>query len=571
MRPLVKDFLWPHRFRFLLGFGLILVGRAATLVPPAAAGTLIDDVLNNGNSTLLYWLTAAIGVSVVIRAAVHYANTILLNVKAQEIIAEIRLRVHRHLLTLPVSFFDASQSGGLAARAMNDVRSLKNLIGAGFVVLIEGGITALAVLAFMLILDPILTLLIVGLYLGFVFVYKHNFEPLNRAFETHERKNTDMTGRFAQTMMGIYIVKGFDALEEKNNRFARGANRLFGYMKDFTQKQGVISSYSIFFTGMTVVVLTAYGGSQVINGSSTLGAFVSFSALVVLLAGPVRTVAFDAARMAEAFVGLERVSELLALRPEGKEARRTIVMPPIKGHIAFEDVHFRYTDDEPVLRGISFDVRPGTVAALIGSSGAGKSTIAGLAALFREPDRGRVLVDGIDLGKVELQSYRRQLGLVLQDNVLFDGTILQNIRLPKPGASDAEVRQAAEQAYVTEFSDSLKDGLDTVIGERGIKLSGGQRQRVAIARAVLADPRIFILDEATSSMDTESEALIQRSLAKLMRGRTTLVIAHRLSTIQRADVIFVVEDGRIVEQGTHDSLMAQTSRYHQLYTVQARI
>jgi subfamily B ATP-binding cassette protein MsbA len=397
------------------------------------------------------------------------------------------------------------------------------------------------------------------------------FRTLRPAFRERGQIRAEVTGRLTEALGGIRVIKGFHALDKEAEIFYQGVLRVFDNVKTTLRTSSMVTSLGTFFMGLASVLIMGYGGRLVLMDQLTLGELFSFTLFLGFLIAPVLQISNIGTQMTEAFAGLDRTAELLGWPQEDNDPLRTESMPPVQGFLKFEDVHFAYEADKPVLRGISFEADPGSVVALVGSSGSGKSTIAGLAASFLEPAEGKVLVDGVDLRRVQLASYRKQLGLVFQDDFLFDGTIRENLRFARPEATDGEVEDAARMAYVSEFTDRFPDGLDTVIGERGVKLSGGQRQRVTIARAILANPRILLLDEATSSLDTESEALIQKSLGVLLKGRTTLVIAHRLSTIQRADLILVVEDGRIVEWGRHDELIARGGRYHELYTVQARI
>lgn len=566
-----REIIWPRRRLVLLGLVLILFNRLAGLVLPASTRYLIDDVINDGNLTLLYWLVVAVGGAVVVQSATSFALTMLLSVEAQHLIANLRSQVQKHVLELPIRVFDNTKSGELVSRIMNDVEGVRNLVGTGLVQLVGGTVTAVVALAALMRISPIMTLLAVGPLVGFALVSTKAFKTLRPAFRERGKIAAEVTGRLTEALGGIRIIKGFNAVRKEEDVFRAGVMRIFANVKTTLTMSSMVTSLGAFFMGLAGVLIMAYGGRLVIGGELTVGELFSFTIFLGFLVAPVVQMANIGTQMTEAFAGLDRTAELLSWPREDDDPRRTSPMPPVGGHIVFEDVHFRYDDDKPVLKGIDFEARSGMVVALVGSSGSGKSTIAGLAASFLEPERGRVLVDGVDLRDVKLESYRQQLGLVLQDDFLFDGTIRDNVLFARPGAPDADVERAAEQAYVTAFTARFPDGLDTVIGERGVKLSGGQRQRVTIARAVLADPRILLLDEATSSLDTESEALIQKSLAELMRGRTTLVIAHRLSTIQRADLILVIEEGRIAERGRHDELMARRGRYHQLYTVQARI
>ena len=566
-----REIIWPRRRLVLLGLVLILLNRLAGLVLPASTRYLIDNVIADGNLTLLYWLVGAVGSAVVVQSGTSYALTMLLSVEAQHLIANLRSQVQKHVLELPIRVFDNTKSGELVSRIMNDVEGVRNLVGTGLVQLVGGTVTAIVALVFLVTISPIMTLLAVGPLVGFALVSTKAFKTLRPAFRERGQITAEVTGRLTEALGGIRIIKGFSAVRKEEEVFRAGVMRIFANVKTTLTMSSMVTSLGAFFMGLAGVLIMAYGGRLVIGGELTVGELFSFTIFLGFLVAPVVQMANIGTQMTEAFAGLDRTAELLSWPREDDDPRRAAPMPPVGGRIVFEDVHFRYEDDKPVLKGIDFEARPGMVVALVGSSGSGKSTIAGLASSFLEPEEGQVLVDGVDLRDVKLESYRAQLGLVLQDDFLFDGTIRENLHFARPDAPDADVERAATQAYVTEFTARFPDGLDTVIGERGVKLSGGQRQRVTIARALLSDPRILVLDEATSSLDTESEALIQKSLAELMRGRTTLVIAHRLSTIQRADLILVIEDGQIAERGKHEELMARKGRYHQLYTVQARI
>ncbi len=566
-----REIIWPRRRLVLLGLGLILFNRLAGLVLPASSRYLIDNVIAEANVELLYWLVGAVAGAVVVQSATSYALTLLLSVEAQHLIANLRSQVQKHVLELPVRVFDNTKSGELVSRIMNDVEGVRNLVGTGLVQLVGGTITAVVALGFLMGISPVMTLLALGPLAGFALVSTKAFKRLRPAFRKRGEIAAEVTGRLTEALGGIRTIKGFNAVRKEEDVFRAGVMRIFDNVKTTLTMSSMVTSLGAFFMGLAGVLIMAYGGRLVIGGELSVGELFSFTIFLGFLVAPVVQMANIGTQMTEAFAGLDRTADLLSWPREDDDPRRDTSMPPVGGHVVFEDVRFRYEDDKPVLRGIDFEAQPGMVVALVGSSGSGKSTIAGLAASFLEPEQGRVVVDGVDLRNVKLASYRAQLGLVLQDDFLFDGTIRENMRFARPDAPDADLERAADQAYVTEFTARFPDGLDTVIGERGVKLSGGQRQRVTIARAALADPRILILDEATSSLDTESEALIQKSLAELMRERTTLVIAHRLSTIQRADLILVIEDGRIVERGKHDQLIEQRGRYHQLYTVQARI
>ena len=571
LRNAFDEIIWPRRKLIGLGLVLITLNRLSGLVLPWAARPLIDDIAGAGRRDLILPLLGGLGIAITVQAATSFSLTMLLSVEAQHLIASLRSQVQKHVLQLPVRVFDNTKSGELVSRIMDDVEGVRNLVGTGLVQLVGGTVTAAVALFFIIRIDPVMTGLAFVPLAGFGFVSTRAFQKLRPAFRERGKIRAEVTGRLTEALGGIRVIKGFHAVEKEGEVFHDGVMRIFDNVKTTLTTSSLVTSLGTFFMGMASVMIMGYGGWLILQGSMTPGELFSFTLFLGFLIAPVVQMANIGTQMTEAFAGLDRTSELLSWPQEDDDPERTVDMPPINGLMEFKDVHFAYEEDKPVLTGISFDATPGTVVALVGSSGSGKSTIAGLAASFLEPDQGQVVVDGVDLRQVKLASYREQLGLVFQDDFLFDGTIRENLRFARPTATDDEVQEAAEKAYVTEFSDRFPDGLETIIGERGVKLSGGQRQRVTIARALLANPRILLLDEATSSLDTESEALIQRSLNDLLSGRTTIVIAHRLSTIQRADLILVIEDGQIVERGRHDSLMELQGRYHQLYTVQARI
>jgi subfamily B ATP-binding cassette protein MsbA len=571
LRHAFQEIIWPRRKLVAIGLVLILVNRLSALVLPASTQYLVDNVIANRNFELLWALIVAVGVAVALQAATSYSLVMLLSVEAQNLIAQLRAQVQEHVLQLPIRVFDNMKTGELVSRIMDDVEGVRNLVGTGLVQLVGGTITAVIAFAYLLSINVVLTFLAIIPLAGFAFVSTKAFAKLRPAFRERGAIRAEVTGRLNEALGGIRVIKGFHALDKEREIFYAGVMRIFDNVKTTLTTSSLVTSLGGFFMGMASVLIMGYGGWLILQNQITVGELVSFALFMGFLIAPVIQMANIGTQMTEAFAGLDRTAELLSWPEEDDDPLRTETMPPIDGHIRFDDVHFHYDEGKPVLKGITFEAPPGTVIALVGSSGSGKSTLAGLAATFLEPVQGRVLVDGVDLRCVRLASYREQLGLVLQNDFLFDGTIRENIRFARPGAADGEIQAAAETAFVTQFTDQFPDGLETIIGERGVKLSGGQRQRVTIARAILADPRILLLDEATSSLDTESEALIQKSLGELMRGRTAVVIAHRLSTIQRADLILVIEDGRIVERGQHDELIAKRGRYHQLYTVQARI
>ncbi len=571
LRHAFKEIIWPRRK--LIGFGLflILVNRLSGLVLPASIGYLVDDVLGQGDFSLLYWLLGGLLAATAVQAGSAYVLTVLLSVEAQHLIAQLRSQVQRHVLTLPVRFFDSMKAGELVSRIMNDVEGVRNLVGTGLVQLVGGTFTAIVAFAFLASIDIGMTLLVL-VPLGLLAVVSTRaFQTLRPAFRARGEIRATVDGRLTEALGGIRVIKGFHAIEKEGEIFEAGVLRIYENVKQTLTTTATVSSLGTFFIGSASVLIMGYGGRQILQGSLTVGDLVQFTVFMAFLISPIVQMANIGTQMTEAFAGLDRTAEVLGWPSEDDDPKRTETMPKVEGSVVFEDVNFAYEEDEPVLKGITFEAEPGTVIALVGSSGSGKSTLAGLAATFLTPDSGRVLMDGVDLATIKLSSYRSQLGLVLQDDFLFDGTIRENLLFAKADATEIQLQDAADQAYVTEFTDRFPEGLETIIGERGVKLSGGQRQRVTIARALLADPRVLLLDEATSSLDTESEALIQKSLGGLLQDRTTFVIAHRLSTIQRADLILVIEDGEIVERGRHDELLAAEGRYHQLYTLQARI
>jgi subfamily B ATP-binding cassette protein MsbA len=571
LRHAFEEIIWPRKNLVAVGLFLVLLNRLSGLVLPAAVKYLIDDAMTASNNTLLIQILGAMMVAVTVQAATSYSLTMLLSVEAQHLIANLRAQVQKHVLQLPVRIFDNTKSGELVSRIMDDVEGVRNLVGTGLVQLVGGTVTAVVALGFLLQINVTMTALAIVPLAAFGFVSIKAFQTLRPAFRDRGKIRAEVIGRLTEALGGIRVIKGFHAVEKESEIFHSGVLRIFDNVKTTLRTSSLVTSLGTFFMGLASVLIMGYGGKLMLQGQLTVGELFSFTLFLGFLIAPVIQMANIGTQMTEAFAGLDRTAELLSWEKEDDDPRRTDMMPRIQGHLRFEDVSFAYDEDKPVLGGVTFEATPGMVVALVGSSGSGKSTMAGLAASFLEPNEGKVFVDGIDLRTVQLASYREQLGLVFQDDFLFDGTIRENLRFARPAATDEEIQDSAEKAYVTEFSDRFPDRLETIIGERGVKLSGGQRQRVTIARALLANPRILLLDEATSSLDTESEALIQKSLNDLLSGRTTIVIAHRLSTIQRADLILVIESGQIVERGKHDELIALEGRYHQLYTVQARI
>jgi ABC-type multidrug transport system fused ATPase/permease subunit len=510
-----------------------------------------------------------VGGAILVQAATSFALTQLLSASAQKLIAEMRVRVQAHIGRLPIRYYDSNKTGALVSRIMSDVEGVRNLVGTGLVELIGGLFTAIIAFVLLIRINATLTFVALGFLLLFGVVLHRAFKSIRPIFRERGKINAEVTGRLTETLGGIRVVKGFHAEDREAAVFAAGAMRLFENVRRTLLATSMIGLTSTLLMGIVSGTVMIVGGRLLIQGAMTIGDFFQFTLLLGFMVAPVFQIASIGTQLTESFAGLDRMHEVLSERPENDDPERQVDLGRIEGHIQFEDVRFEYEAGKPVLRGVSLDALPGSSTALVGSSGSGKSTLISLVAAFAKPVSGRITVDGKDLSTAHLDSYRSQLGVVLQDNFLFDGTVKDNILFGKPGATDSEVLNAVRVARVDEFVAQFEKGLDTIIGERGVKLSGGQRQRVAIARAVLADPRILILDEATSSLDSESEALIQEGLSALMQGRTTFVIAHRLSTIREADQILVLEQGQIIERGTHAELLRQQGRYFELYTRQA--
>jgi subfamily B ATP-binding cassette protein MsbA len=571
VRHAFRTIVWPRRRLVLLGLALVAVNRAAGLVLPGSTKFLIDNVIVNGDTALLRLLLLAVGGALLIQAVTSFLLTRLLSVEAQHLISVLRTQMQRHILRLPIGFFDSAKSGALVSRIMNDPEGVRNLVGTGLVQLVGGVVTACVALVLLVRINGEMTLYAFLPLAAFGLISIRAFAWVRPIFRKRGEITADVTGRVTETLGGIRVVKGFGAEPQELRVFEEGVERVFRNVRESLTATSLVTSLATLLMGLTSVIIMGVGGTMILRGDMTVGDFVAFTLYLAFLIAPIVQMSNIGTQLTEAFAGLDRMEEILAMEPEGAEPERTVVLDDVRGDLELRDVTFAYEEGKEVLHGISFRAPPGSVTALVGSSGSGKTTVAGLAASFRKPTGGKVLVDGHDLATVRLDSFRRHLGVVLQDEFLFEGTIRQNILFARPDAGEDRLRAATAAAHVDEFASRFEKGLDTLIGERGVKLSGGQRQRIAIARALLSEARVLILDEATSSLDNESEAYIQRSLARLMDRCTTLVIAHRLSTIRRADCILVLEDGRIVERGTHDELIARGGRYHELYTVQARI
>jgi ABC-type multidrug transport system fused ATPase/permease subunit len=567
-----KTIIWPRRKLVLLGLLLIIISKAASFVAPVSLRYFLDEIVPNKNYELLKILVAIVILAFLIQAVMSFLLTKVLSIQAQYMISELRAQVQKQVLSLPIRFFDNTKSGALVSRIMSDVEGVRNLIGTGLVQLVGGTITAVVSLILLIKISPSMTLLTFIPLVIFAIIALKAFKIIRPVFRDRGKINAEVKGRLTETLGGIRVIKGFNAEEQEAHVFEVGVERLYKNVKKSLTATAVMTSSSTFLLGLaTTGIMMGYGGYKMMQGELTTGEYFEFTFLLALMVAPIVQMSNIGSQLTEALAGLDRTEELMNEMAEADDANRTINLDSIKGNMAFTNVSFAYEEDKEVLHNISFEANSGEVIALVGSSGSGKSTIAGLAATFLNPDEGTITIDGHDLSKVNLTSFRQFLGVVLQDDFLFEGSIRNNILFPRPDATEKELQRAVRAAYVDEFTDRFDEGLDTLIGERGIKLSGGQRQRIAIARAVLADPRILILDEATSNLDTESEALIQKSLAELTKGRTTFVIAHRLSTIRKANLILVLENGHIVERGTHEELIAKEGRYYNLFTYQARI
>lgn len=566
-----KTIVWPRRNQLLVGLVLIVISRLAGLVLPGASKYLMDDVIPNNNMETLKLLLLAVAGAILVQAITSFALTQILSVEAQNLISKLRVQVQAHIIKLPVRFFDNTKTGELVSRIMTDVEGVRNIVGTGLAQLFGGILTSIICLFLLINISPMMTVYVLVPVAIFGFISLKAFGKIRPIFRERGLINAQVTGRLTETLGGVRVIKGFNAEKQEIKTFEDGVTKLFLNIKKSLTSTSLLTSSATFLLGLASTGIMGIGGYMIMNGDMTFGDFLAFTLYLGFMIAPIVQMSNIGSQLTEAFAGLDRTEEILNTPLEDDPTVRVNNIGQIKGDIEFKDVSFAYEENKEVIKDISFSAPHGTVTALVGTSGSGKSTIAGMAASFLNPTKGNITVDGLDMSTITLESFRSQLGVVLQNDFLFEGTIRENILFPRPDASEDKLMEAVKAAHVDEFTDRFEDGLDTLIGERGVKLSGGQQQRIAIARAILADPRILILDEATSNLDMESEAYIQQSLKKLMEGRTTFVIAHRLSTIRQADQILVVENGEIVERGQHDELIAKEGRYHNLHQYQARI
>jgi ABC-type multidrug transport system fused ATPase/permease subunit len=566
--PIVWELMRPRKKLLALGFLLMAINRVSGLVLPYSTRYLIDSVVAKHHVELLRPIVFAVLTATIIQGITSFSLTQLLSKAAQRLITELREKVQRHISRLPVSFYDANKTGNLVSRIMSDVEGVRNLLGTGLVELAGGLLTSLIALVVLFRISALMTVLAFGFLLCFAIALNKAFSTIRPIFRERGKINAEVTGRLAESLGGVRVIKGYHAEEREEAVFATGVRRLLENVMRTLTATSLMSLSASLLMGVVGAVIMYVGAHQILAGTLTVGSFFTYTLFLGFLVAPIIQMVAIGTQITEAFAGLERTQEILHERPEDQDPNRTLTLTDIAGRVEFDDVIFSYDGNRTVLHNVSFVADPGTVTALVGSSGSGKSTTIGLITAFHVPTQGKVLVDGIDLSTVRLDSYRTRLGVVLQESFLFDGTIRENVAFSRPDATEEEIMRACSIARVDEFAESFADKYDTIVGERGVKLSGGQRQRISIARAILAEPRILILDEATSSLDSESEQMIQHGLSYLMQGRTTFVIAHRLSTIRRADQILVVEQGQIVERGTHEELYDMRGRYYDLYTKQ---
>jgi subfamily B ATP-binding cassette protein MsbA len=566
-----RELLWIHRRRLAVGLTLMMISRLSGIVLPALSKYVIDDVIGKGRHELLVPIALVAGAATIVQAITSFGLGQTLGVAAQRAITDMRKRVQAKVMRLPVRYFDSTQTGVLLSRIMSDAEGIRNLVGTGLVQLVGGLLTAAISLGVLLYLNwrlTVVTAVVLGIFGGGM---AYAFNKLRPLFRERGKIQAEVSGRLTEALGGIRIVKSYTAEKREEIVFTKGAHRLFRNIAQSMTGVSATTSGSTVIIGVVGVVMIWMGGNDIVAGRMTLGDFVMYIFFIGLLAAPLISIASIGTQITEAFAGLDRIREILNMQTEDEADAGKPALGAIRGDIRFEDVWFEYNPGIPVLKAITFQAAPGTTTALVGSSGSGKSTLISLVMAFNRPLKGRILVDGQELGDIPLRDYREQLASVLQENFLFDGTIAANIGYAKPGSTLDEIKHAARVAHCEEFILKFPEGYDTIVGERGIKLSGGQRQRVSIARAILAQPKVLILDEATSSLDSESEEMIQDGLKQLRTGRTTFVIAHRLSTIRSADQILVMEGGEIVERGTHDELLARDGRYRQLYDKQYKL
>jgi ABC-type multidrug transport system fused ATPase/permease subunit len=554
---------------FLAGcFVVMLVDRLCSLAVPVAFRYLINEVMYQHHFDRLPWIVGAVAGCTCVQGATAFFLTKKLSIAGQRLVADLRKQVCQHVGRLPVLFYDGGRTGTLAARIMNDPEGVRDLVGSGLNDLAGGLLTALIALVLLLRISVLMTGLTFCILVSFGFFLKKVFGITRPIFRERSKLTAEVTGRLTESLSAVRVVKAYRAEASETSVFASGADRIFGSFVRSITAQSYMSFLSTILFGAVGTLIMYFGALEVKKGYINVGSYVEFVMLLAFMITPVALLVSVGSQLTEAFAGLERTAALLREPEEDSEPTRVHTLGPVQGSVHFRGVSFAYAPDKPVLHDIEFEAAPGTVTALIGASGSGKSTIISLICGFYNAVGGEILIDGVDLSTVKLSSYRQQLGVVLQDTFLFDGSIRENVMFSRPDADPEQWLEACRIARVDEFAERFPDRYETIVGERGIKLSGGQRQRISIARAILADPRILILDEATSSLDSESEALIQSGLSSLMEGRTTFVIAHRLSTIRRADQILVLDHGRIIERGTHASLYALKGQYHAFYTRQ---
>lgn len=561
-----KTIIWPRKKLLFIGLFLIVISKASGLVTPIIMKTFVNDALGK-DMELTIQIVGIVIFSILINSLTSYLLTRLIGVEAQHLIAELRTKVQKKVLTLPINYFDNNKSGALVSRIMTDVEGVRNLVGTGFVQLIGGIMASLAAFTYLITISFKLTIFVLLPMALFALIALKAFGYIRPIFRERGRKSAEVSGRLTESLNGIRVIKGFGAEAQELSIFSKGVDEIFQLVKKSMTAQALMASSGVLMIGLASAGVMGIGSYLGLDN----GEFISYTAMIAFLVAPIIQIGNIGSQFTEAFAGLDRTEEIMSMSPEEDESIRNIELDSINGEVIFKDVSFSYLEDSEVIHNISFEAKKGSMTALVGTSGSGKSTIAGLTASFLNPNSGKITVDGIDLSKIKLSSYRKKLGVVLQDDFLFEGTIKDNILFSNPKASDKQLQDAVRAANVHEFTERFDEGINTLIGERGVKLSGGQRQRVTIARAIIADPRILILDEATSNLDNESESLIQESLKTLMKGRTTFVIAHRLSTIRQADQILVIENGKIEEKGTHDKLLSLEGRYYKLHKYQARI